>query len=160
MIDPLSARTRRHEAAHVVALLMLCPERKIDLARVDRPTDNIGGEVNSSWREGGRLGAGDLIASLVGYLADDDCHREWPPSWPVDEDELDAVGKIIRFLGLTQERYEALVEVAEDLVADPSFQAMVDVFARGFAIAPILDAESVEILREAALIPEPEEAAA
>jgi hypothetical protein len=87
-------------------------------------------------------------------MADGD-HPHWPPEWPVDEDEADGVGKIVRLLNLDEQQYRELVALAERLLADPDFQRLMYLIARALDAAPVLDRESVEILRIAAGIPNP-----
>ena len=145
--------TRRHEAAHAAAAVWF-GGRRVDCVRVDEPQDRVAGSVNTTLQR--ELGAVDLVISLVGWMADLDERTNWPPRWPVAEDEADAVGKLVRGLGLNQKAYEALVDLAEELLATPEFQRLVELISRALAVAPVLDAESVQILRRAAGVADPE----
>lgn len=151
MTDPATAR---HEAAHLLALHLLGAGRKVKRVWVDGRDDGIAGKIETELERD--IGPQDLVIALVGWMTDGECPRKWPPSWPVDEDEYDAVGRLVRVLKLSEEQYLGLVDVAEDLVAESVFAEKVGFYARGIATAPSMDFESTEILREAAGIPKPE----
>jgi hypothetical protein len=98
----------------------------------------------------------DLIVALVGWMADDECPGTWPPPWRrVAEVGTDGVGALVKRLGLDEAGYREIVGLAEKLLANPDFQRLQRLIARALAIAPVIDGESVEILRKAAGIPTP-----
>ena len=103
------------------------------------------------------LGPEDLVVSLVGWMVDPDDRPNWPPSWPVDVDEADAVGKLVRALSLNQEAYEKLIELAERLVEMAEFKRLMQPLSSALADVPVLDHESVQILSRAAGFREPAE---
>ena len=137
--------TRRHEGAHVSAAVFF--GRPVRCVRVDQPEIGIDGTVDLDWDR--EFEPTDLITALVGWWADG-THPNWPPSWPIAEDELDSVGKLVRLLGLDEEAYVALVQLAERVLADPNFQRLAGLISRALADAPVLDTESVAILARAA----------
>jgi hypothetical protein len=78
-----------------------------------------------------------------------------PPTWPVAEDEIEGVGVLVKHLRLDEAGYREIVGLAEKLLADPDFQRLRGLIARALHLAPVLDGESVEILRKAAF-PDPQ----
>jgi hypothetical protein len=148
--------TRLHESAHAAAAVFL-GGRRVDCVRVDWPEPNIPGRMTSTLERD--LGPEDLVVSLVGWMVDPDDRPNWPPRWPVDADEADAVGKLVRALGLNQEAYGKLIELAEEVVADPHFRRLMGLISRALAAAPVIHTESVAILARAAGFPDPAEEA-
>lgn len=140
--------TRRHEGAHASAAVWF--GRPVRCVRVDEPRVGVAGTVALDWER--EYGPTDVIVAVIGWLADG-THPNWPPSWPIDEDELDGVGRLVRLLRLDEKAYLALVGLAEKVLADPDFQRLMNLIGRALADAPVLDTESVEILNRAAGVP-------
>jgi hypothetical protein len=69
---------------------------------------------------------------------------------------MEALGKLVRVLDLDEQGYEACIELAEKLLQTPEFQRLMNLITSGLAVAPVMDAESVEILRRAAGFPDPQ----
>jgi hypothetical protein len=98
------ADTRRHGATRI-----LSPETRVRIpVAVPQSLQGLhnehpGGETGTAAILGVELqrevGAEDLSVSLVGWMCDGR-HLHWPPSWPVDADETDAVGWLVRRLEL------------------------------------------------------------
>jgi hypothetical protein len=82
MSDPTEV-TRRHEAAHTAAAIFF-GGRPVDCVRVDHPDVGFRGRMLSTLQR--ELGAEDVVIHLVGWMVDG-THPNWPPSWPVAEDE-------------------------------------------------------------------------
>jgi hypothetical protein len=143
----------QHEARHTVGAWWLVPGLRVESVAVGvHATDE--GVMNSS-RVSGELGIGDLVVSLVGWIQDPDLPEGavWPERWPVRPDAPEGVGRIVRQLGLSERQYQGACELAEELVEEPAFREAVDLVARALQIAPALDYEALEVLREAAGIP-------
>jgi hypothetical protein len=148
-----SEATCRHEAAHAAAAIWF-GGRPVKCVRVDH---DVYGELGRVTTEHERdLGPEDLIINLVGWMADGEHPGTWPPTWPVDEDEDESVGALVCYLELDEAGYRELVDQAERLLADPAFQRLQGLIARALHLAPVLDTESVEVLRKAARIPDPQ----
>lgn len=146
--------TEAHEAAHAAAALML-GGRSIRCVRVDWPDVGVPGKMTCERQRD--LRPEDLIVSIVGWMADDECPGTWPPPWRrVAEVETDGVGALVKHLDLDEDGYREIVSLAEQLLADPDFKRLQGLIARALQLAPVLDGESVEILRRAAGIPEPQ----
>jgi hypothetical protein len=145
--------TRMHEAAHCAAAIWF-GGRSIRCVRVDWPDVDVPGETTVERERD--LRPEDLIIRLVGWMEDGECPGAWPPPWPVAEDSAEGVGVLVKHLGLDEAGYREIVALAEKLLADPDFQRLQGLIARALHIAPVIDGESVEILRKAAGIPEPQ----
>jgi hypothetical protein len=78
--------TSQHESAHAAAAIWF-GGRRVDCVRVDHPEVNVAGKMSSTLQR--ELGPQDLVVHLIGWLASGD-HPNWPPTWPVAEDETDA----------------------------------------------------------------------
>jgi hypothetical protein len=143
--------TCRHEAAHAAAAVWL-GGRSIHYVRVDGDVDVPGRMTAERERD---LVPEDLIVNLVGWMADGECPGTWPRTWPVAEDSAEGVGVLVKRLGLDEAGYREIVGLAEKLLANPDFQRLMHLIARALSIAPVLDGESVEILRKAAGVPTP-----
>ena len=146
-----------HEARHCVACWLIAPGLRVDGLAVDVHASTEG--VMHSSRVGGELGIEDLIVSLVGWIGDPDLPERamWPEPWPVRENAPEHVGTIVRRLGLSEGQYRGACELAIDLVEKPAFKKAVSLVARALMRAPKIDHEGLEILREAAGIPEHED---
>jgi hypothetical protein len=148
-----------HEARHAVAALWMSDGRTVDLVRVDRPEHDVAGCTLYSLSRA--TNGADVVIRLVGWMGDPDLEREWPPLWPEARGErLENLGKLITELGLSEAQYEEACVIAHRVNRDAAFQHHVGLVASALAHAPVLDAESVEILREAAGIPAGQAAAA
>lgn len=147
-----------HEARHAVAALWMADGRTVDLVRVDRPEHGIAGSTLYSLH---LTNGADVVIRLIGWIGDPDLdEREWPPPWPeAREERLENLGGMITKLDLTEEQYGKCSEQARRIAADPAFRRHVDLIASALAQAPVLDGESVQILREASGIPAGQEAA-
>ena len=145
--------TEAHEAAHAAAAIWL-GGRSVRCVRVDWPDVGVPGKMSAERKRD--LRPEDLIINLVGSMADDDCPGPWPPRWPVDTAEVDGVGAVVQQLGIDEAEYDDLVAAAAKLLADPAFRRLQGLVERALHLAPVIDGESVEILRKAAGIPEPQ----
>lgn len=145
-----------HEARHCVAAWILAPGLRVDGLAVGVHSLTEG--IMHSSRVGGKLGIEDLIVSLVGWIGDPDLPETavWPEPWPVREDAPEHVGTIVRLLGLSEAQYLSACELAIDLVEKPVFKQATNLVARALMLAPQIDFEGLEILREAASIPDHE----
>jgi hypothetical protein len=147
------ASTCRHEAAHAAAAIWL-GGRSIRCVRVDWPDVDVPGRMTAERERD--LAPEDLIINLVGWMCDGEYPGTWPPTWPVAENTAeDGVGVLVKWLGLDEAGYREIVALAEKLLADPDFQRLQGLIARALHFAPVIDGESVEILRKAAGIPTP-----
>jgi hypothetical protein len=142
--------TCRHEAAHAAAAIWL-GGRTIRCVRVDEPDLGVPGKMTAERERD--LRPEDLIVNLVGWMADGECPGTWPPTWPVAEDTAEGVGVLVKRLGLDEAGYREIVGLAEKLLANPDFQRLMLLVARALHLAPVIDGESVEILRKAAGVP-------
>jgi hypothetical protein len=149
-----SEATCRHEAAHAAAAIWL-GGRKIRSVRVDEPDVGVPGMVLVETKRD--LGPEDLAIALIGWMVDDERLVAWPPPWRLAKrTKSDGVGALVNHLGLDEAEYDEVVGLVEKLLADPDFKRLMGLIARALQIAPVLDTESVEILRRAAGIPDPQ----
>jgi hypothetical protein len=148
------ASTLRHEAAHAAAAIWF-GGRPVKCVRVDH---DVYGELGRVTTEHERdVGPQDLIINIVGWMADGEYPGIWPPPWRLAKRmKVDGVGVLVRYLELDEAGYRELVDQAERLLADPAFQRLQGLIARALQIAPVIDGESVEILRKAAGVPDPQ----
>jgi hypothetical protein len=148
-MSEISYSTCEHEARHAVACWSIGRRRPTSVCVGVHATDE--GVMHSEWDDGRGLTAGDLIVSLVGWLNDPDLppRAVWPEPWPVRRDAPEGVGLIVHNLRMTREAYEGLCGIAEELVEDPYFREATELVARALMIAPSIDAECLEVLRQA-----------
>ena len=130
--DPAS--TRRHESAHAAACLWLGAGRRITCVRVDHPDPNALGRMSSELDR--EINASDFAINVIGWMADGTHPGEWPPPWPVDEDAADGIGLLVRHLKLNEYQYQRLIQVAEELLADPDFQRLMRLIDRPWPERP------------------------
>jgi hypothetical protein len=142
---------RRHEAAHAAAAVWL-GGRSSRSVRVDHPDVKVAGQLEAGWTRD--IGVEDLVIALIGWLADGEHPGTWPPSWPVAEDEIEGVGLLVNFLGLTEEAYGEVVRLTEGLLANEDFRRLMSLISRALCRCPVIDGESVDSLRRAAGIPD------
>ena len=64
---------------------------------------------------------------------------------------------VIERLGLTEEAYDGIVAVVREIHEDPDYQALRDVIAKALVVVPRLEAEDINRLAAALVIPIPEE---
>src|SRR5262245_11970444 len=143
--------TELHEAAHASAAIWF-GGRPVHCVRVDYPDVRVAGRVTSTLERD--LGPEDVAIHLIGWMAGGD-HPNWPPPWPIAEDELEDIRWLIRILDLNEEQYEGCIALAEKLLADESFRRLMHLVAGALRVAPVIDRESVEVLTTAAGIPAP-----
>ena len=142
-----------HEARHVCATWLVGGTVESAAVGAHAPTEGI---VKAARLENG---AAALLTRVIGWLGDPDLPPGalWPPPYPPPtKHDPDGVGWCVAHYGLSQHTYEGVVELALGLVDDPDFKASVDLVARGLAAAPLLDAESLEVLRGVTAFAEPE----
>ncbi len=134
-----------HEARHTVTSWFF--EVPVESVAVGVHS-HVEGEM---WTVSGReIGPEDLIISLTGWMGDPNLppDAEWPERWPVRENAPEGIGSIVRRLGLDQETYERLCGVAEQLVELERFKEATRLVARALMVAPRIDREGLELLRE------------
>jgi hypothetical protein len=107
---------------------------------------------------GPTLGPERLVIALIGYLSVNT--PGWPPPFEeaVDE-ELEALGLLLRHLDADPERYRRIVQFTEELLEDPHFIRLRDAIARALTRFHFIDAEAIEDLARINF-PEPEGVAA
>jgi hypothetical protein len=103
-----------------------------------------------------RLEASQVVVALVGYLSED--APDWPPPWPEClEEKREALGVVLRELGVAEAIYEQLVELARDLLADDDFLRLRNALARALHQVPRLEREDIEALCRVTNTPIPRE---
>jgi len=145
-VSPLAPTTQydrvavaRHEAAHAAACVLLGVE--VECVRIDRPEHNMAGWCIAP-RDG--IGKRDVLIQLAGYMCAGT--EGWPPAWPVDEDELEALGVLVRFLELDERQYHALIRRTEEMIASREFRRIADLIERALTRVLVLDKEQLEYL--------------
>lgn len=83
---------------------------------------------------------------------------DWPP--PFEQacvEPREGLNLVIERLGLTEEAYDGIVAVVREIHEDPDYQALRDVIAKALVVVPRLEAEDINRLAAALVIPIPEE---
>jgi hypothetical protein len=136
--------TAVHEASHAAAAILL--GRRVERLEREGGFAWPGEQLGFAKVPIDRLDASQVVVQLVDYLSEN--RDGWPPPWPDCLDEpLEALGTVITMLGLTEERYAELVELARDLLDAPDFVALRDGIARVLVVVPRLEAEDIAALK-------------
>jgi hypothetical protein len=99
-----------------------------------------------------RVELSQIPICLAGYWGE----PGWPPSFEeAQEEKLEALGLVLKLLGINQRQYDRLVAVTEEIIADPNWQALRDAVARALAFSPRLDSEDLARICAAYDVPVP-----
>ncbi len=142
-----------HEARHVVACWFV--GHGVDSAAIGVHA-SAEGIVKTAPMENG---AANLLTRVIGWIGDPHLpeNAAWPPPYPPPtKHDPDGIGWCVRHYGLSQETYEAVCQIAQELLDDPDFRRAKALVARGLSAAPLLDAGSLEVLRAETAFAEPE----
>jgi hypothetical protein len=142
MPEPHRFGTARHEAGHVIAALMFgrrVEEVEVVVGALDSRYGRTRMEVECSLE--------DVIIRLVGYLSEGVALAAWPPAYEdALEEELEALGTLLRALGVPREAYDLLRDAAIRLADDPAFRRQVGLVASALDSCPLLTGAQVEEL--------------
>lgn len=132
----------RHEAAHAAAAILL--GRELEEVRVDRP--GVDGALGLCRTKKPPAGEGydgrDMLISLVGYLAES--RRGWPPAYHAAcDEERDAICILVACLGLGEREWDALCELAAEMLEDARFRRAAGVIERALSRCPVLSGPDV-----------------
>jgi hypothetical protein len=133
-----------HEASHCAAGWLL--GREVDHTWVATGSVQAGETAGfASLPIGDRVEPSQVVICLVGYWSVDT--PDWPPSFEdALSEEREALGRVLRYLGATKQKYDATVEFTRELLEDEQFVRLRDAIARALARVPRIERETIERL--------------